>query len=338
MLKTNCNIGTMKKIFLLLVFFSLLSRWLSGWRRGGLTILSALILASGGEAFAQQDAQYSQYMFNKLAVNPAYAGSREVLATTLLYRDQWTAIEGAPTTAAFSVQMPLKKKKIGIGAEIISDRLGPTKANSILFSYAYRIPLAKGKLAFGLRMGIYDYVFDWNKMDYKDLNDQYYVTNQGTRTAKITGTGDFGMYYYSRTFYGGLSMTHVNRGKITDSNTDSSARQSVHYFIPIGKAFQKGNVIINPSLLIKGASNAPPSMDIGCNVRLKERWWLGLSFRSAYGVVFLTQYQVNEKMKVGYSYDYGSNKIGVVGKGSHEIMIGYDMNIHGTKMIMPRYL
>src|ERR1051325_4886865 len=145
----------MKKIFYLIVFFSPLL-----WR------------GAGGEAFAQQDAQYSQYMFNKLALNPAYAGSREVLATTLLYRDQWTAIEGAPSTAALTVQMPLKKKKIGIGAEIISDKLGPKSVSEILFSYAYRIPLSKGKLAFGLRLGIYDYVFDWNKMDYKDLNDQ----------------------------------------------------------------------------------------------------------------------------------------------------------------------
>lgn len=287
-------------------------------------------------SLAQQDAQYSQYMFNKLALNPAYAGSKDVLATSLLYRDQWTGIQGAPTTAALSVQMPLRKKKIGVGAELLSDKLGPKNVSAFLLSYAYRIPLGKGKLAFGLRMGIYDYVFDWNKMDYKDQNDVY---NIHKRDAKITGTGDFGTYYYSRTFYWGLGMTHLNKGKITDVSTgDSTARQALHYFMPIGKAFEVGSVVVNPSMLIKGATGAPSEIDLTCNVLLKERLWVGLSLRSGYGVVFLTQYQINDKMRAGYSYDRGSNKIGSIGKGTHEIMIGYDINIHGTKMIMPRYL
>ena len=285
--------------------------------------------------FAQQDAQYSQYMFNQLALNPATAGSREVLATSLLYRDQWTGIEGAPTTASLTVQLPLRKKKIGIGAEIISDKLGPKSTSAFLLDYAYRLKLGKGKLAMGLRMGIYDYVFNWDDMNYKDQNDVY---NIHKRQAKITGTGDFGMYYYTRTFYCGLSMTHLNRGKIIESSLDSSARQAVHLFIPISKAYQVGNTVINPTMLIKKASNSPAEIDLGCNVLLKERLWLGLSFRSGYGVVLLSQYQINDKMKAGYAFDYGTNKIGLAGKGSHEIMIGYDINIHGTKMTMPRYL
>ena len=289
--------------------------------------------------YAQQDAQYSQYMFNQLALNPAYAGSRDVLATSLLYRNQWTGIKGAPTTASLSVQAPLRKKKVGLGAEIFSDKLGPKNISAILLSYAYRISLGKGKLAFGLRMGMYDYVFDWNKMDYKDKNDVYWIESQGKRDAKITGTGDFGVYYYSRTFYWGLGATHLNRGKITDvSNADSTTRQATHLFIPIGKAFQVGNTVINPSILIKNVFNAPPAIDLTLNVLLKERLWVGLSYRSKYGIVFLTEYQINDKMKAGYSFDYGMNKIGRVGKGTHEIMIGYDLNLHGTKMVMPRYL
>lgn len=300
-------------------------------------VFSFWTLASG--LFAQQDAQYSQYMFNQLALNPAYAGSRDVLATALLYRDQWTGIKGAPTTASLSVQAPLRKKKIGVGAEIFSDKLGPKNISALLLSYAYRIPLGKGKLSFGLRMGMYNYVFDWNKMDYKDKNDVYYRDNMNTRDSKITGTGDFGTYYYSRTFYWGLGLTHLNKGKITKVSTgDSAARQTLHFFMPIGKAFEVGNVVLNPSLLIKGATNVPPKVEMNMNVLLKERLWLGVSFRASYGIVFLTQYQINEKMKAGYSFDYGTNKIGTIGKGTHEIMIGYDLNLHGTKMAMPRYL
>jgi type IX secretion system PorP/SprF family membrane protein len=285
---------------------------------------------------AQQDPQYSMYMFNPLALNPAYAGSREVLSSALLYRNQWTGISGAPSTASFSLQTPLRNKKIGVGMEIISDKLGPQSTSGLLLSYAYRIPFLKGKLSFGLRMGMYDYSFDWSKMDYKDPNDVY---NTQMRSSKITGTGDFGFYYYSRTFYWGLGMTHLNKGKITDINLgDSSSRQSVHFFMPIGKAFEVGNVIINPTLLIKGAGNAPTQTDLSLNILLKERLWLGISLRSRYGVVFMTQYLVNDKMKVGYSYDYGRNKIGIAGKATHEIMVSYDINNHGAKMIMPRYL
>ena len=294
------------------------------------------VVLSGVEAFAQQDAQYSQYMFNQLALNPAYAGSREALATSLVYRNQWTGIDGAPTTGAVAVQMPLKKKKIGVGAEIFSDKLGPKNTSGILFSYAYRIPFLKGKLSFGLRMGMYNYAFDWTKMDYKDKSDVYNQIQE--RKSKITPTADFGMYYYARTFYWGFATTHLNRGKITTMTTDSTAHQEVHYFIPIGKAFEVKNMIINPSVLIKAASNAPPSVDVSVNLLLKERLWLGVSARSKYGILFLAQYMINEKMKAGYSYDLGTNKIGIVGKGSHEIMIGYDINLHGTKMVTPRYL
>lgn len=286
--------------------------------------------------YAQQDAQYSQYMFNQLALNPAYAGSREALATSLVYRDQWTGIQGAPSTGALSVQMPLKKKKIGVGAEIFSDKLGPKNTSGILLSYAYRIPFLKGKLSFGLRMGVYNYAFDWNKLEYKDQSDVY---NQiKARDSKITPTADFGMYYYARTFYWGFATTHLNRGKITDMTTDSVSHQTVHFFMPIGKAFEVRNMIINPSILIKSTGNAPSSVDVSVNFLLKERLWLGVSARSKYGIVFLAQYMINEKMKAGYSYDLGTNKIGIVGKGSHEIMIGYDINLHGTKMVTPRYL
>ncbi len=290
-------------------------------------------------AFAQQDAQYSQYMFNLLAINPASAGNREVLATSLTYRDQWTGIAGSPSTKAFSIQMPLKKKKIGVGAEIISDRLGPENASAVLLSYAYRIRFLKGHLALGLRAGVYDYVFDWSKMDYKDLNDTYYINNAASRTSKIAGTGDLGFFYYSRTLYCGLGMTHLNHGKISDfAVNDTTSRQSTHFFIPVSKAFEVGTTVVNPTMLIKGASKAPSEIDLGCNFLIKDRLWLGFSLRSGYGMVLLTQFQITDKLKVGYSYDYGSNRIGRAGKGSHEIMLGYDINIFGTKMMTPRYL
>lgn len=312
---------TMKKIFFAFLA-SLFAGSLPVWKN------------TGNEAFAQQDAQYSQYMFNLLSVTPAVAGSREVFITSLHYRKQWTEIEGSPTTTSFSMQAPMKKKKIGLGAELGSDKLGPKNVNRFLVSYAYRIPLSKGKLAFGLRVGMYNYIYDLKYDYFKDHND---VHIKWGRSSRFTPTGDFGVHYYTRTFYVGLSTTHLNRGKVLNVSSDS-ARQKVHLFIPMSKAYTLGNTVINPTLLLKGVENAPTEIDLGCNVLLRDKLWLGLSFRSGYGSMLLAQYQINDKMKVGYSYDFGVNKIGKTGGGSHEIMIGYDINIHGSKVLMPRYL
>src|ERR1051325_4192434 len=156
--------------------------------------LLLVVTLSVVEGFAQQDAQYSQYMFNRLAINPAFAGNRDVFSSSLVYRNQWTAIGDNPTTAALSLQPPLKNKKAGVGLEIVTDKLGLRKTSAALLSYAYRIQFLKGKLAFGLRSGIYNYVFDWSKIKVKDETDVY---NTGISSSKMTGTADFGMYYYT---------------------------------------------------------------------------------------------------------------------------------------------
>ncbi len=285
--------------------------------------------------YAQQDAQYSLYVFNQIAINPAYAGTRDVLSSSLIYRNQWASMpQGAPSTAAFSIQTPLHNKKIGVGAEMFSDKIGPKISNGILLSYAYRLRLGKGQLALGLKMGMINYIFDWTKIDYKDKDDNYNTQN---RSSKFTGSADFGWYYYTRSFYWGMSFTHINHGKITEIGNDFT-QQAVHFFMPIGKSFQVGNVIINPTYILKKATNSPATSDFGVNVLLKEKWWIGISFRRQYGTVFLTQYQIKEKLKIGYSYDYGTNKMGRIGGVSHEIMISYIINNPGSKTASPRYL
>ncbi len=124
----------------------------------------AFLLCAGFSVRAQQDPQYSQYMFNQMAINPAYAGSREALNTVVLMRHQWTGIDGAPNTQTFTIHGPLRKKKVGLGFSVIADQIGPKKSIGALASYAYRIPLKKGNLSFGLRFGMYQYVYDWSKI------------------------------------------------------------------------------------------------------------------------------------------------------------------------------
>src|SRR4029079_17099445 len=127
-----------------------------------------------------------------------------------------------------------------------------------------------------------------------------------------------GLYYNTKTFYWGLGLTHLNRGKITDNSSAVFARQSIHYFMPVGMSFLVGTTLLNPSIMIKGAGHAPLAADINMNVLLKERFWVGVSMRTGYGMVFIAQYIVGNNLKVGYSYDYGFNKIAALGKGTHE--------------------
>ncbi|MCW3102370.1 MAG: hypothetical protein JWO09_810 [Bacteroidetes bacterium] len=306
--------------------------------RGKLSWALIAFAAFVTKADAQQDPQYSQYMFNQMAINPAYAGSKEALSTAILLRSQWTGIDGAPKTETFTIHGPLKKKKVGLGFTVIGDQIGPKKSIGALGSYAYRIPIKNGKLAFGLRAGIYNYTYNWADITYKDANDVY---NTGNSTSIIVPTADAGVYYYTNTMYIGLSATHLYNGRLTSVSNQNgdNAQLSPHFFFTFGKAWALSDkLIFSPSVVIKGAKNSPSTADINLCFLIKERIWAGISIRGSYGFVALTQIQVTDKLRLGYAYDFGLNKIGRAGGGSHEVMIGYDFNIFKSKMMSPRYL
>lgn len=301
-------------------------------------LIFAFCIMQAVNSFAQQDPQYSQYMFNQLAINPAYAGSKEALSTTAFIRNQWTDIEGAPKTETFSIHGPLKKKKVGLGFSVVADQIGPKKSVGALGSYAYRIPVKNGRLSFGLRFGIFNYTYNWADIKYKDQADVY---NTGDQTSQIVPTADAGLYYYTNTMYLGLSATHLYSGRLTSvSNANGDdAKLSPHVFFTLGKAWEiNDNLIFNPSLMTKVAKGAPGSADLNLSFLIKQRIWAGLSIRSAYGFVAYVQFNITDKFKLGYSYDLGVNKIGKVAGGSHEIMLGYDFNISKSKISSPRYL
>lgn len=301
-------------------------------------LIFAFCFVGALQSFAQQDPQYSQYMFNQMAINPAYAGSKEALSSTAFIRSQWTGIEGAPKTETFSIHGPLKKKKVGIGFSVIADQIGPKKSVGALGSYAYRIPIKNGKLSFGLRLGVFNYTYNWDDITYKDQGDVY---NTHSQTSKIVPTADAGLYYYTNTLYLGVSATHLYSGRLTSVSTlnGDNGKLAPHLFFTFGKAWSlSDNLIFNPSIMIKGAKGSPSTGDLNLSFLLKQRIWVGLSIRSTYGFVAYTQINITDKFKLGYSYDYGVNKIGKVGGGSHEIMLGYDFNISRSKITSPRYL
>lgn len=294
--------------------------------------------AIAATASAQQDAQYSMYMFNQLSINPAYAGSRDVLSTAIILRNQWTGISGAPKTSTINVHGPLKKKKVGLGLQLVSDQIGPKTSNGILGTYAYHLPAGNGRLAMGLRGGVYAYTYDWGMIDYKDKADVY---NSATRETNHVPTIDAGVYYHTRTWYAGLSTNHLLRSRLTayENLTGRSAELKTHLFLTGSKAFQVSeNFVFNPSVMVKYAQNAPVGIDLNLNALIDEVVWAGLSIRQGYGFVLMGQYIVNDKLKLGYAFDAGLNRIGVAGKLSHELLLQYDFNIYKSKTLSPRYL
>jgi type IX secretion system PorP/SprF family membrane protein len=287
--------------------------------------------------FAQQDPQYSQYMFNQLVINPAYAGSKEAFSAATFLRSQWTGIEGAPKTESVSIHGPLRNRKVGLGFAVIADQIGPKQSVGALGSYAYRLRLGNGKLSFGLRAGIYNYVYNWDDIKYKDQADVY---NTHSRTSIIVPTADAGIYYYTNTLYAGISATHLYNGRLTNvSNYNGDdAQLSPHLFGTFGKGWEiSEQLTFNPSCAIKIAKHTPPSIDLNLSFLLEQRVWLGLSVRSSKTLVAYAQFHVTEKFKVGYAFDYGFNKIARAGGGSHEIMLSYDFNVYKSKMLSPRH-
>lgn len=290
--------------------------------------------------FAQQDPQYSQYMFNPLSVNPAYAGSRGVMNGALVYRQQWVGFAGAPNTQALAINTPLRKGKVGLGLEILRDQIGPKTTVGGYFTYAYRIPLGKGKLAFGLSAGALNYTIDWTMIEYKDQADVYAQLQRESKTLVDFKTG---LYFNNKKFYIGTSITHLNNAEyghfIADSIV-STAQLASHGFFTVGRAFALGtNFTFSPSLMIRHVFNVPiaTSLDVNLNFRYKEVLWFGVSLRNEKSIVVVAQYNINDRFKVGYSYDAGFGRLSGYHGGSHELMLGFDLDIFQSEIMSPRF-
>jgi len=302
-------------------------------------LIAALLVLCTVQAYAQQDPQFSQYMFNPLSINPGYAGSRGVMNGALVYRQQWVSFPGAPNTQVFAINTPMRKGKVGMGMEVLRDQIGPKTSVGAYLSYAYRIPLGKGKLAFGLGAGLLNYRVNWDEITYKDQSDPY---SQLSGESKMLPDFKFGMYFNNKKFYAGFSATHLNRAQyghfISDSLVSTASLQP-HSFFTIGRAFSVSPTItFSPSLMARYVVGTQiASVDLNLNFRYKEVLWFGASFRSEKSIIVLAQYNISEKFKVGYSYDVPFGKLRNYQSGSHEIMLGFDLNLFQSEIQSPRF-
>jgi type IX secretion system PorP/SprF family membrane protein len=279
-------------------------------------------------------------MFNKLGVNPAYAGSRDALSMGLVHRNQWVSMPGAPVTNALIAHMPLKGNKMGVGLEITNDKIGPKTQNYINLDYAYKIKAGKGKLAFGIRAGIISYNYDWSKIEYKNENDGYL---QYVYTSNFTVPNfDFGLYYNTAKFYAGLAFAHLNRAAydvLTQQLSDSvSSRLYRHSTLTLGRAFVLNDKwVLRTSMLIRSVEGGLANLDLNFSILYNNKIWAGMSLRSTNDVVLMIEFNPNKKIRIGYAYDYNAGKLRTYTGGTHEIFIGYDLQLKNVKMMSPRY-
>lgn len=300
-----------------------------------LLLMTAAVTAS----YAQQESMYSQYMFNTLAINPAYAGSRNVTSATVLYRSQWVGIEGAPKTATFTIDAPINDKKIGLGLQVFSDKIGIVNTTGAYASYAYRLRMEKGTLSFGLQGGASQYRADFTSVQLNSgsANDPAFQQNIN----KVLMNFGAGIYYNSDRFYMGLSSPQLLNNKLTDFTveSDNSFRgQALHLFLATGYVFPLGEDFnLKPSVLVKGVKGAPIEADFNATLWIKDVIAFGAQYRTKADIAALVEFQVSPQIRLGYSYDRSVTKLVNFNSGSHEIMLRYEFGFEKGKILSPRY-
>ena len=304
------------------------------------TIVILLLLAAS-LCNGQQDALFTQYMYAKLEFNPATAGSREVFSMDLLTRFQWVGIEGAPRTFCFTVSTPLRNPHIGLGLYAYRDELGPTIDYNIMGTFAYRILFPTSTLSFGISAGIKYYNIDWNALNPKDPGDIELVNDINNR---VVPDVDFGIYYHHARYYIGLSSKHLLQNQMVASSTTPDDQTSFtkllrnFYGIAGGKIPFSKRVMFLPSLLVKYVQHAPLQADISARFLLYNLLTLGVSYRTERALGLLVGVDIGKGFSIGYAYDIWFNALKANSRGSHEIRIGYEVDLfHKKRMLTPRY-
>ncbi len=300
-------------------------------------MLTGGILVSAA-SMAQQQPMYSQYMFNMLNINPAYAGSRGVMTATALYRNQWVGIPGAPRTSSFSFDMPLNEKKIGIGFQLYDDRLGIERTTGINAFYAFRFQISgSGTLSLGLQAGLLNYQANYTEVSTFQPNDPSFAAN----VSGLLPSAAAGVYYNSDKFYIGFSTPALLKTQISYNNAAQIASvtsQDLHLYLASGFVMNLNqDLALKPSILLKAVSGAPLEVDVNANLWIQNKLSIGASYRTGDAVVGMVELQLNQQLRFGYAYDKTFSDLGTLNTGTHELMLRMEFGSSGGKVSSPRY-
>lgn len=307
-----------------------------------LIVLSFAILSQTTEA--QQDAQYTQYMYNTLSVNPAYAGSRDVFSLVGLYRAQWIGLEGAPRTFTASAHTP-SGEHVGLGLNITRDEIFISQETYVDLAFSYNFYVSRnGTLALGLKAG--GHLLD---IDSARLNRGAF--NPGDTDAEINIDNKFspqfgfGAYYYTDRFYLGLSAPNILETKhFNESSTSSSslssatAKERINFYIMSGYVFDLNHELkLKPAALVKAVSGAPLQLDISANFLIKEKITLGAAYRWSAALSGMIGLQLSDQLMIGFAYDRENTELQQYNNGSYEFILRYELFTRRGKLENPRF-
>ena len=297
--------------------------------------------------WAQQDASFSMYFFNPLYYNPAYAGSRGDVSGTLVHRSQWVGVDGAPSTQSVNLHGMIPDKKLGLGLQVYNDVIGPVKNTSFQLSAAYHLPIGKEtSLSFGLQGSLNSLRISFDQIKFDDQSDQAFINNN---SSKLVPDASAGLYLYKPKFYAGFSTTHLFQPKfgLANSPDDTPAKYFRHYYLSSGMVVRMTDKVnFRPSVMLAYTQATPVNIGVNASFIFYEKLFLGIGTRLSKRIgipgmddqlIAMVEYEIGNFMRVGYAFDLYLNPIGRNTFGTHEIMLGWDLNLLKTKMTSPRF-
>jgi type IX secretion system PorP/SprF family membrane protein len=300
-----------------------------------ISTLIMIWLCSQSSTFAQQQYVLTQYMFNNLVLNPAYAGSHETWSLTAMTRYQWVGIEGAPRTQTFTAHGPISAdKNSSVGLMVINDTYGAIQLNNFYGAYSYRVSFSSDRhLTLGVQGGASTFNVDLSNANLIDEDDP---ALNGDNMKSVLPNFGTGVYYHGRKFHAGFSIPYMHNNRLNQLESDLS-RQKRHYYFMAGSDLELGpNLVYKPSFLVRYVSGVSPVVDLNSSVLVNDIIWLGLTYRIQNSFDFIFEIQFTDKLRFGYSYDHLSSELNQVTTGSHELVLNYRIKKNSGKVYHPR--
>lgn len=298
--------------------------------------LVLVLLFCSAASFAQQDAQFTQYMYNTININPAYAGSRGVISVFGLYRTQWVGLDGAPETSSFSLNTPVGNN-VGLGISLVNDKIGPTNENNLSADFSYSIPTsANDKLSFGIKGSANLFKLDPTKLTPEDQGDEQFQDFKNKFSPNIGA----GIYWHTDKAYVGLSVPNFIQTNRYDDNEVAIYKERINYYFIAGYVFDLDRyemIKFKPALLTKMVEGSPLQIDASANFMFNDKFVIGAAYRWSASVSALAGFQITDSLYIGYAYDRETTKLVNYNSGSHEIFLRFEFLNKYSRITSPRF-
>lgn len=285
--------------------------------------------------FAQQDAQFTQYMYNTININPAYAGSRSAMNIFGLYRTQWVGLDGAPETSSFSLNTPLNNSNLGLGVSLVNDKIGPTTENTFSVDLSYTIPTSETfKISFGMKATANLFNLDVNKLSPEDQDDSQFQS----LNSKFSPNIGAGVYWHSDKAYVGLSVPNFLETNRYNANEVAIFKEKINYYLIAGYVFDLNPYIkFKPAVLTKLVEGSPLQVDLSTNFMFNDKFVVGVAYRWSAALSAMVGFQITDGLYLGYGYDRETTNLQKYNSGSHEIFLRFELFNDYSRITSPRF-